>query len=271
MYVGGSVKQLGNWDPLKAKRMKRGVDGNWEVFLYLPRSADILYQYILKDFDGEVVWEGQLERQQRVQDSDRYSMIMQVRDSISVEEGAATGQMIRTPRGTLKPWIAELHQPDATINVKTPWVAEYDSPQAQVSSDFLARQQSLAARDSVLPLPAFDNTKAYMSRPSFINKHGRPSESGFEDCLDPNAPCARMNIRASTSGFQVCLLLSLFSLFSACLCFSFPQPCTSATQPEELANTTTSDVRGLTRHAHALRTAASSGSSSTSTRWRWRA
>mmetsp|Transcript_24788 Transcript_24788/g.58919 ORF Transcript_24788/g.58919 Transcript_24788/m.58919 type:complete len:642 (+) Transcript_24788:69-1994(+) len=100
MHIIGSVKELGNWDAVHAKRMRKDTAGNWEISLYLPKATDVQYQYVLKDFDDNVVWQGQVNRKHHVMDRvNGFSVLQQLKDYISSEEGAEPENVVRTPRG----------------------------------------------------------------------------------------------------------------------------------------------------------------------------
>ena len=55
MHLLGSLRQMGSWEELRAKTMKRCADV-WEIVCYLTTGETFEYQYILKDYDGVPVW-----------------------------------------------------------------------------------------------------------------------------------------------------------------------------------------------------------------------
>ncbi|EKX34374.1 hypothetical protein GUITHDRAFT_45411, partial [Guillardia theta CCMP2712] len=86
MYMTGSSKHLGNWEEKKAKRMKRNGDGNWEIEIYFPVSLEIVYQYMLKDLDGRLVWRSAIVRKQKILETDTF----RIHDYITCEEDIQT-------------------------------------------------------------------------------------------------------------------------------------------------------------------------------------
>jgi 4-alpha-glucanotransferase len=57
VYVAGSAPEFGNWDPAKALPMKNNVQGEWEVEFPVPSDLNLEYKYLLKNDDGNIVWE----------------------------------------------------------------------------------------------------------------------------------------------------------------------------------------------------------------------
>ena len=66
MHLLGSLKQLGGWEEMRAKTMKKCKEGGWEVVCYLATHEEFEYQYILKDYEGQSVWRSSAERQHTV-------------------------------------------------------------------------------------------------------------------------------------------------------------------------------------------------------------
>lgn len=62
VYVVGSIPELGNWDPAKAVDAFHNPDPNqwWKWFLpvAVPKNTTFQFKYIMKDGQGNVVWEG---------------------------------------------------------------------------------------------------------------------------------------------------------------------------------------------------------------------
>lgn len=62
VYVVGSIPELGNWDPAKAKDAFHNPNSSewWKWFLpvSVPKSTTFQYKYIMKNDQGQVVWEG---------------------------------------------------------------------------------------------------------------------------------------------------------------------------------------------------------------------
>jgi hypothetical protein len=62
VYVVGSIPELGNWDPAKAKDAFHNPNPAewWKWFLpvSVPKSTTFQYKYIMKNDQGQVVWEG---------------------------------------------------------------------------------------------------------------------------------------------------------------------------------------------------------------------
>jgi 4-alpha-glucanotransferase len=58
IYVAGSAPEFGEWDPAKAMRMNSQVSGEWELECDFPSGKRLEYKYLLKDDDGNVIWEG---------------------------------------------------------------------------------------------------------------------------------------------------------------------------------------------------------------------
>jgi 4-alpha-glucanotransferase len=58
LYVSGSTTVLGKWDPCNALPMKNFVPGEWEADCKFPSGKVVEYKYLIKDEDGNFIWEG---------------------------------------------------------------------------------------------------------------------------------------------------------------------------------------------------------------------
>ena len=62
VYVVGSIPELGNWDPAKALDAFHNPDpvnwNKWFLPVSVPKGQTFQYKYIMKDDQGNVVWEG---------------------------------------------------------------------------------------------------------------------------------------------------------------------------------------------------------------------
>ncbi len=56
--VSGSTPEFGEWDPAHALPMKTHVSGEWEVECEFPSRKRLEYKYLLKDDQGNFIWEG---------------------------------------------------------------------------------------------------------------------------------------------------------------------------------------------------------------------
>ena len=57
LYVAGSAHEFGEWNPALALVMKNVVPGEWELECELPSEKRLEYKYVIKDEDGNCVWE----------------------------------------------------------------------------------------------------------------------------------------------------------------------------------------------------------------------
>ena len=58
LYVAGSTAEFGGWDPTLALPMDTHVSGEWEVECQFPSGKKLEYKYLLKDDNGNYIWEG---------------------------------------------------------------------------------------------------------------------------------------------------------------------------------------------------------------------
>jgi len=58
LYVTGSASEFGAWDPAHALPMKSAVAGEWELNCEFSSEARLEYKYLLKNPDGNFIWEG---------------------------------------------------------------------------------------------------------------------------------------------------------------------------------------------------------------------
>ena len=58
LYVAGSVKEFGEWDPAHALPMKSNVFGEWETECQFHSGIILEYKYLIKDEGGNFIWEG---------------------------------------------------------------------------------------------------------------------------------------------------------------------------------------------------------------------
>ena len=58
LYVAGSVREFGEWDPAQAIPMKSHVFGEWEMECRFSGGAVLEYKYLIKDESGHFIWEG---------------------------------------------------------------------------------------------------------------------------------------------------------------------------------------------------------------------
>jgi len=58
LYVSGSVKEFGEWDPAQALPMKSHVFGEWEMECQFSDGKILEYKYLIKDESGNLIWEG---------------------------------------------------------------------------------------------------------------------------------------------------------------------------------------------------------------------
>ena len=180
MFCVGSIKALGNWDNDRGKRMVREVSEsgcNWTLTQYLPLECEFLFQYVLKDEKGEVIWESGLNQRQKNIDlcMDEASMSMprstEARE-ISVPDSNGSSQANLSWNGD-----EETHDSRESVHGKLD----------RISDTHTSSRLSVA--------PAAKGKK----RMSTV----RMSLSGFQDCAEPGFKrlvCARM----SMSGFQDC-------------------------------------------------------------------
>jgi len=159
MCLIGSIKELGEWITTSpnVKTMKRNSDGDWEVSLYLPTNGDFMYQYLLKDLDGNILVEHPLRR----------------RKNMHAESGMVDHTELNDHWGLLDSNTVEREggcSEDAPGQPSAGW-------KGKETETWVAELQDHDHRDSVLPPPAFDNTKVYLARSS-----NAQSASGFEDC-----------------------------------------------------------------------------------------
>lgn len=57
LYVSGSAREFGQWDPSRASLMRNDVPGEWELECDFPSGIRLEYKYLLKDKDGNFIWE----------------------------------------------------------------------------------------------------------------------------------------------------------------------------------------------------------------------
>jgi len=58
LYVSGSSSEFGNWDPARALQMNNLVQGEWELECKFPSGKQLEYKYLIKDGEGNIIWEG---------------------------------------------------------------------------------------------------------------------------------------------------------------------------------------------------------------------
>ena len=58
LYVAGSSKEFGEWDPNRAIPMNSQIMGEWELECQFPSGRTLEYKYLLKDDNGNFIWEG---------------------------------------------------------------------------------------------------------------------------------------------------------------------------------------------------------------------
>jgi 4-alpha-glucanotransferase len=58
LYVSGSATEFGKWDPKNALPMNTYVPGEWETQCSLPSGLTLEYKYLIKDENGNLIWEG---------------------------------------------------------------------------------------------------------------------------------------------------------------------------------------------------------------------
>ena len=61
VYVTGSIKELGEWNPTQALPMQHGGRGpesdQWNISLTIPQGQEIEFKFIHRGDDGSVDWE----------------------------------------------------------------------------------------------------------------------------------------------------------------------------------------------------------------------
>jgi len=194
MHLLGSLRQMGSWEELRAKTMKRCTDG-WEIVCYLNTGETFEYQYILKDYDGVPVWRSSAERQQTVDDIGGNNTL-EIIDFITTGEeetgnlynqaassafgSSAVRALPPTPRD-LKAMESTQHDDSSTINL----------PECPAGVDVGRDSTCALPRDSLLPPPTsqFSNALPHQS--------DRASHSGFEDCR-------RASVMQSSTPFEDC-------------------------------------------------------------------
>jgi hypothetical protein len=185
MFLLGSVKEMGEWNEKRAKRMKRSANGGWEATIYIPKKVDLLYQYLLRDADGNELADSAQNRRKRTDAAEQA-------DHTEINDRWSDGSSEER-----EPTCSTPSQPSSG-----PWIPEMNGTQ---SDQWVSENQGESNRDSVLPLPAFENTKAYLARSSLAACGARGSMSGFHDCLGAGEEAKRrMSVRQSTSGFADC-------------------------------------------------------------------
>jgi len=58
LYVSGSSAELGKWDPSRALPMHSFVPGEWETESQFSSVLNLEYKYVIKDEEGNLIWEG---------------------------------------------------------------------------------------------------------------------------------------------------------------------------------------------------------------------
>ena len=58
LYVAGSTTEFGEWEPSHALLLKNYVPGEWELEYDFPSGKRLEYKYLIKDGDGNFIWEG---------------------------------------------------------------------------------------------------------------------------------------------------------------------------------------------------------------------
>ncbi|MCX6236592.1 MAG: 4-alpha-glucanotransferase [Bacteroidia bacterium] len=58
LYISGSASEFGEWDPSRALLLKNFVPGEWEVECEFPSGKRLEYKYLIKDGNGNIIWEG---------------------------------------------------------------------------------------------------------------------------------------------------------------------------------------------------------------------
>jgi hypothetical protein len=156
MYLVGSLKALGSWDHDKGRRMTRAFDkGQWSLTVYVPQSAEFLYQYVLKDHEsGAVLWESSLERKQSTISN---SATMDIHDNISEQEDATSSAAIQERQQAMQQQAGggppmPVEEDTASIAIASaPW--EHDDEYEDT-------------RESLLPAPTFSVTKQLTGSPA---------------------------------------------------------------------------------------------------------
>ena len=57
LYVAGSSKEFGEWNPSKALIMTNNDHSEWQLECKIPLGKRLEYKYLLKDENGIVIWE----------------------------------------------------------------------------------------------------------------------------------------------------------------------------------------------------------------------
>jgi len=63
LYVSGSAAEFGEWDPSHALLLKNNIPGEWELECEFPSGKVLEYKYLIKDGEGNIIWEGGKNRQ----------------------------------------------------------------------------------------------------------------------------------------------------------------------------------------------------------------
>ena len=58
LYISGSDTMFGGWDPSRALPLKNNVPGEWETECNIPSGKRFEYKYLIKDEEGNFIWEG---------------------------------------------------------------------------------------------------------------------------------------------------------------------------------------------------------------------
>ena len=200
MHLLGSLKQLGGWEEMRAKTMKKCKEGGWEVVCYLATHEEFEYQYILKDYEGQSVWRSSAERQHTVANVGG-SNTLEIIDFITKNEeetGNLYNQAAAVASTPLKALPPTPQDDEHRCRLVLP-----DRP-----TDVDACRDSMCAlpRDSLLPPPTNENTKELMRKSVAGGAGGSmlifddslpsapPSNGAFSDCQEwltgpEDSPC----------------------------------------------------------------------------------
>jgi len=208
MHLLGSLKQLGSWEEMRAKTMKRCSEGGWEVVCYLGTDEEFEYQYILKDYDGQAVWRSSAERQQTVANVGGANTL-EIIDFITKNE-EETGNLYNqaaaaasTPFRALPPTPQDMGGDEEP---EQPDPCPMQLPDRPADVDVGRDSTCALPRDSMLPPPTDENTKEMLrqsvtgsARGSILNFEDErpataPSHAAFSDCQEwltgpADSPC----------------------------------------------------------------------------------
>jgi len=58
LYISGSTVEFGEWDPSHALLLKNIIPGEWELECEFLSGKALEYKYLIKDGEGNIIWEG---------------------------------------------------------------------------------------------------------------------------------------------------------------------------------------------------------------------